>query len=74
MPYPILLQEPTLQGNNACGTTRTFTNLSCVSPPEVVNVSWYVQSIDSIQDVDQIFTLNMVRPFRGAPTVATAVH
>ena len=38
----------------------SFTNTSCVSPPEQVNVSWYVQSIDGIQDVNQIFTLNMV--------------
>ena len=60
MPYSVLALEPTLQNNNVCGTTATFTNLTCVSPPELVNVSWYVQSIDSIQDVNQIFTLNMV--------------
>ena len=60
VPYTVLAVEPTLQSNNVCGTTATFTNTSCASPPELVNVSWYLQSIDAIQDVDQIFTLNMV--------------
>ena len=56
--------EPTLQDNNTCKTTATYTNLSCVSPPEQVDISWFVQSIDGIQDVDQIFTLNMVLNLR----------
>ena len=60
VPYSVLALEPTLQNNNVCGTTATFTNLTCDSPPEVVNVSWYVQSIDAIQDVNQIVPLNMV--------------
>lgn len=66
------MAEPTLQNNNVCGTTFLSTNLSCVSPPEKVNVSWFLQSIDGIQDVDEIFTLNMVRGLARCAPVCLA--
>jgi hypothetical protein len=64
VPYPVLVAEPALQNNNTCKTTATYTDLDCVRPPEKVELSWFVQSIDAIQDVDQIFTLNMVLNLR----------
>ena len=40
-------------GGNACGQTASFVNVSCAMPPEVVTVTWQVQSVVKIEDIAQ---------------------
>ena len=56
----MLLAEPSLQGGNTCAATAAAINMSCAPPPDPVTVSWLLQSVDAIQDVNQIATLNTV--------------
>ena len=35
-------------------------NTSCLPAPEIINVSWYLQALDAVQDVAQTMTLNTV--------------
>ena len=53
MPYNVLQDNPSLQGNNTCGTSATSVNTSCPAPPEPVSISWYLQAVDNINDVGQ---------------------
>jgi hypothetical protein len=45
-------------GGNACKQTASFTNVSCVMPPENVTVTWRIQAIASVRDIEQQMTLN----------------
>jgi hypothetical protein len=40
-------------GGNACAASASFTNVSCALPPDVVTISWLIQSIVEILDVEQ---------------------
>jgi len=54
VPYNVLQDNPSLQGNNSCGTNASFVNISCVPPPEPVSISWFLQAVDGIDDVNQV--------------------
>ena len=45
-------------GGNACAQTATFTNTSCVLPPDTVTVTWRIQAIQSVQDIAQVMTID----------------
>ena len=45
-------------GGNACKQTASFTNVSCVMPPENVTVTWRIQAIASVRDIEQQMTLD----------------
>jgi hypothetical protein len=45
-------------GGNACGQTATFTNVSCALPPDNGTVTWRIQSIASVRDIEQQMTLD----------------
>jgi hypothetical protein len=40
-------------GGNACAASASFTNVSCALPPDVVTISWLIQSVVEILDVEQ---------------------
>ena len=46
-------------GNNSCGQSATFTNVSCALPPDQVNVTMKLQTILDIADIAQTMTLNI---------------
>ena len=57
VPAAVLAQEPTLVANGIC----SFSNTSCQSqqpPAESIGVSVKVQTVDSIDDVNQLITFN----------------
>ena len=56
MPWVALAAENV--GGNACAQTATFTNVSCVLPPDIVTVTWRIQSIQSVQDIAQVMTID----------------
>ena len=45
-------------GGNACAQTATFTNTSCMLPPDVVTVTWRIQAIQAVQDIAQVMTVD----------------
>ena len=65
VPLSVLQSDPSQV--NTCAATASFVNVSCSPDPEDVAVSWLLQGIDSIDDVGQLTSLNMVcaAPKRG---------